>query len=182
MLTGYRVPATLYVTTGWLADAGPAAAGRPLAPMLSRGQLAECAAEDVEIGGHSHSHPQLDRLRPERLRDEVLRNRDLLAEWAGTEPGTFGYPFGYSDARVREVVRAAGYEGACAVANALAAPGRQSPYALARLTVGPSTTEAAFRAVASGEGIAREYARARALTKGFALYRRGARGLRGRRG
>jgi peptidoglycan/xylan/chitin deacetylase (PgdA/CDA1 family) len=177
MLVGYRMPATLYVTTGWLADAGPMAAGRPLGPMLSRRQLAECAAEGVEIGGHSHSHPQLDRLPAGRLRDEVVRNRDLLAEWAGEAPSTFGYPFGYSDGRVREVVREAGYQGACAVANALAAPERQSPYALARLTVGPATSEAAFRAVASGERIARTYARARTLTKGYAVYRRGARAL-----
>jgi peptidoglycan/xylan/chitin deacetylase (PgdA/CDA1 family) len=176
LLRAHQATATLYVTTGWLADAGKESAGRPLGPMLSWDQVAECAAAGVEIGGHSHSHPQLDRLPEPRLREELRRNRELLVERLSEAPGgvarTFGYPFGYSDARVRAAVREAGYAGACAVANRPASPSRQSPYALARLTVGEGTSEAALRDLLQGRGVQRHYLAAHALTKGYALYRR----------
>ncbi|WP_370086060.1 polysaccharide deacetylase family protein [Streptacidiphilus sp. MAP12-16] len=172
LLRSHSATATLYVTTGWLADAGPDRAGRPLGPMLAWGQLAEIASEGVEVGGHSHSHPQLDRLRPAELRGELARNRELLQDRLQQPVTTFGYPYGYSDRRVRVAVREAGYVGACAVSNALAAPERQGPYALARLTVREGTTEGDFRQLVQGRGVGRLFLRDRALTKGYALYRR----------
>ncbi|WP_370149531.1 polysaccharide deacetylase family protein [Streptacidiphilus sp. EB129] len=172
LLREHVATATLYVTTGWLADAGAERAGCPLAPTLSWSRLAEIAAQGVEIGGHSHSHPQLDRLAPVRLREELHRNRGLLEQRLQQPLRTFGYPYGYSDRRVRAAVREAGYIGACAVANALAAPVRQSPYALARLTVHGGTSAAAFRALVEGRGLAWRYARDRALTRGYAVVRR----------
>ena len=171
LLARHRATASLYVTTGWLADAGPQQAGRPLGSTLSWGQLAEIAAEGVEIGGHSHSHPQLDQLPPELLADELMVNQTLLEQRLQRPLSTFGYPFGYSDAAVRRAVRGHGYTGACAVANALADP-RQGPYALSRLTVRRGTALEDFRALVQGRSLTRLYARERLLTRGYALVRR----------
>ena len=176
LLLRHRAAASLYVATGWLADAGAQRDGRPLAPMLSWGSLAEVAAEGVEIGGHSHSHPPLDQLGGRRLRDELMRNQDLLEARLQRRVTTFAHPFGHSDARVRSAVRACGYRGACAVANAMAEP-RQGPFALSRLTVRRSTTPGDFLALVQGQELLRIYGRDRALTRGYALVRAGRRSL-----
>ena len=176
LLAEHRATASLYVTTGWLADAGPQQAGRPLGSTLSWGQLTEIAAEGVEIGGHSHSHPQLDQLPAQLLASELTLNQKLLEQHLQQPLSTFGYPFGYSDAAVRRAVHSHGYVGACAVANALADPRQQGPYALSRLTVRRGTTLADFRALVQGRTLTRLYARDRLLTRGYALTRR-ARGL-----
>ena len=62
LLRRYGCSATLFVTTGWIADAGRRAAGRRPGRMLSWSQIIEAAADGIEIGAHSHRHPQLDQL------------------------------------------------------------------------------------------------------------------------
>lgn len=120
VLAQYGFAATLFVTTGWLADAGPDTAGRPLDRTLRWTQVREAAAAGIEVGGHSHSHSQLDQLSDASLTEELTRNKGLLEERLGSAVTTMAYPYGYSSARVRRAVRAAGYIGASAVANRMA--------------------------------------------------------------
>ncbi|MFI7443300.1 polysaccharide deacetylase family protein [Nonomuraea indica] len=175
VLERHRFAATVFVTSGWLADAGADAAGRPLDDMLSWGQVREAAQAGIEIGGHSHSHPQLDQLRDAELRDELRRNKGLLEEKAGVPVTTMAYPFGYSSARVRREAGAAGYIAACAVANAVADAvpgGRQDLLAVPRLTVARNTGMDKFRRAVEGRGVPLLYLKERALTKGYAVVRR----------
>jgi peptidoglycan/xylan/chitin deacetylase (PgdA/CDA1 family) len=164
-------PATVFATTGWLADAGADAAGRPLDRMLSWSQVREAVEHGVEMGGHSHSHPQLDQLADGPLRDELTRNKESLEDRLGRAVTTMAYPYGYSSARVRREVRAAGYQAACAVANDLAAD-RHDELALPRLTVRWSTSLERFGRIVEGRGVPLTYLRDRALTKGYAIVRR----------
>jgi peptidoglycan/xylan/chitin deacetylase (PgdA/CDA1 family) len=46
--------------------------------MLSWSQIRELAAAGMEIGAHSHGHPQLDQLSRSQLRDELTTPKDLL--------------------------------------------------------------------------------------------------------
>src|SRR5215475_6267487 len=62
LLRQHGCTATLFVTTGWIADVGRCAAGRRPGRMLTWSQIAEAAADGIEIGAHSHTHPQLDQL------------------------------------------------------------------------------------------------------------------------
>ncbi|RMI43850.1 polysaccharide deacetylase family protein [Actinomadura harenae] len=171
ILERHGFAATVFVTTGWLADAGADAAGRPLDRMLSWAQVAEAAAHGIEIGGHSHSHPQLDQLGDHALREELVRSRGLLEERLGTRIRTMAYPFGYSSARVRRMVRSAGYDTACAVANRMAA-GAADPLAVPRLTVRATTGPGTFARVVEGRGIPLIFLKDHALTRGYAVLRR----------
>jgi peptidoglycan/xylan/chitin deacetylase (PgdA/CDA1 family) len=167
-----RFAASLFVTTGWLADAAPPdRAGQPLDATLTWSQLKEIEASGIEIGAHSHSHAALDAIGRDQLRDELTCSRDLLEDRLGRAEQVFCYPFGYSDAAVREAVRAAGWSGACAVANTLARP-HQGPYAVTRLTVRRRTNTQTFRQVVQGLAITRHYLGDRTLTKGYAVVRR----------
>ncbi|WP_336206214.1 polysaccharide deacetylase family protein [Nonomuraea sp. LPB2021202275-12-8] len=174
-------PATVFLTSGWVSDAGKDAAGRALDDMLSWSQAREAAETGIEIGGHSHSHPQLDQLRTEELRQELRRNKGLLEDTLGTPVATMAYPYGYSSARVRREVRKAGYFAACAVNNTIAAD-RHDMLAIPRLTVARHTTINMFRRAVEGSGVPLIYLRERILTKGYAVVRRTRYGLQRVRG
>jgi peptidoglycan/xylan/chitin deacetylase (PgdA/CDA1 family) len=170
VLAGLGFSATVFVTTGWLADAGPDAAGCPLDRTLSWRQVDEAAAQGIEIGAHTHSHPQLDRLPARQLADELTRSKWLLEDRLNRAVTTMSYPYGYSNARVRRAVARAGYQTACAVANRLLTD--EDVFTLPRLTVRPALPLEEFARVVEGHSVWRTYARERALTRGYAVVRR----------
>ncbi|MFF3335995.1 polysaccharide deacetylase family protein [Streptomyces sp. NPDC002888] len=169
VLAEHGFPATLYVSTGWLR--GEHDMGGGLDTMLDWDQVRDLAGAGVEIGGHSHTHPQLDQLGDETLGAELTRCRDLVADELGALPVSFAYPYGYSSRRVRRAVRAQGFAQALAVGNDLARR-RQGPYALRRVTVRRTTGTQEFERLVEGRSIARAFARDRALTQGYAVVRR----------
>ncbi|MCL6737583.1 polysaccharide deacetylase family protein [Streptomyces neyagawaensis] len=169
VLAKHGFAASLFVSTAWIK--GPYDDGGALDTMLDWDQVRELADHGVEIGGHSHTHPQLDMLDEDRLRFELRRCRRIVADELGTPPVSFAYPYGYSSRRVRVAVRETGFAQALAVGNALARR-RQGPYALRRVTVRRSTGAEEFERLVEGRAIARGFARDRALTKGYAMVRR----------
>ncbi|MGW0828072.1 polysaccharide deacetylase family protein [Streptomyces sp. NPDC002845] len=169
VLAKHGFAATLFVSTGWIRGAYDN--GGALGTMLGWDQVRELAGAGVEIGGHSHTHPQLDQLDDDALRFEVRRCAEIVAGELSTRPASFAYPYGYSSRRVRRAVREAGFAQALAVGNALARRG-QGPYALRRVTVRRSTGIEEFERLVEGRAIARNFAGDRALTKGYAMVRR----------
>jgi peptidoglycan/xylan/chitin deacetylase (PgdA/CDA1 family) len=133
-------PATVYVTTGFTeGDATTLAPARPDARMLSWSQLAALREHDVEIGAHSHTHPELDTLPGRDLVGEIDGSRKLLEDRLGQAVRSFAYPYGYSSPRVEEAVRVAGYDSACGVHHALTSR-LDDPWSLARLEIKESTS------------------------------------------
>ena len=177
ILARFGFPATVFLTSGWVSDAGADAAGRPLDRMLCWSQAREAVSCGVEIAGHSHSHPQLDQLPEAALRQELRRNRALLEDKVGSLVATMAYPYGYSSARVRREVRKAGYWAACAVANSLA-DDADDVMALPRLTISRTTSMDRFRRAVEDDRVPMIYLKEHTLTKGYAMVRRTRYGLR----
>jgi peptidoglycan/xylan/chitin deacetylase (PgdA/CDA1 family) len=171
VLDEYGYTATVFVTSGWVQDAGPHAAGHRPGRMLSWSQIAEIAQAGIEVGAHSWQHPQLDQLREGALREELYASKAHLEDRLGGPVPGLAYPFGYSSARVRRVAREAGYGYACAVSNTMV-NGRADLLALPRLTVRRSTSLWTFQDVAHGRNVPAIFLRDRALTKGYAIARR----------
>jgi len=170
LLQRHGFTATVFVTTGWVEDAGPAARPRP-ARMLTWQQVLEVAAAGVEVGAHSHTHPELDQLRAPQLERELRDSKSRLEDRLGGPVPALAYPFGYSSARVRQAARDAGYQHACAVGNAIAgAVG--DPFARPRLTVRRSTSLPTFERMVRGRQVPVIFAKDRALTRGWAVVRR----------
>jgi peptidoglycan/xylan/chitin deacetylase (PgdA/CDA1 family) len=169
VLAKHGFASTLFVSTGWLRGAYDTGGG--LDTMLDWEQVRALAAQGVEIGGHSHTHPQLDQLGDADLEFELRRCLELVDGELGAPPVSFAYPYGHSDRRVRHAVRAAGFAQSLAVGNGLARR-RQGPYALQRVTVRRTTGPAEFERLVEGRAIGRNFAGDRALTKGYALVRR----------
>ena len=168
-LTVRSIPATLFVTTGAL---GPRNRSRlPDASMLSLGQVAELDADGVEIGAHSHLHPQLDTLDAACLDRELSVPRQILEQTLGHQVDLYAYPHGYSSPAVRARTRRAGYRAAFGVRNAFS-PDPDDPFRIARLTVRADTTPARFHAWLHGTGAPVAGPRDQARTIAWRIYRR----------
>ena len=170
LLDRYGFTATVFVTTGWIQDAGPLPAGRRPGRMLSWTQVAEAAEAGIEVAAHSHLHPQLDQLPGRLLREELHSSKARLEDKLGSPVPGLAYPFGYCNARVRQEAGDLGHQYACAVANAITGPSSDL-LALPRLTVRQSTGMPAFRQIIRGSDIPMIFLKDRALTKGWAMIR-----------
>lgn len=95
LLQEYGVPATVFVTTGWL--------GRPH-PHLSRErvltaeEVGELARAGIEIGAHTVTHPDLTRLPAEAAVREIEGSLTELRELTGQAVDALAYPFGRASA------------------------------------------------------------------------------------
>jgi peptidoglycan/xylan/chitin deacetylase (PgdA/CDA1 family) len=170
LLERYGFTATVFITTGWVKDAGPPLGQKRPGRMLSWSQITEAAHAGIEIGGHSLHHPELDRLPEKLLRDELYTSRAQIEEKLGTQVTGLAYPFGYSNVRVRRAAREIGYDYGCAVSNMMVGP-EPDLFALPRLTVGRSMAMPAFHQVVRGR-IPMMLLKDRILTKGWAVVRR----------
>jgi peptidoglycan/xylan/chitin deacetylase (PgdA/CDA1 family) len=171
-LQRYGFTATLFVTTGWIQDAGSDSAGRRPGRMLSWSQILEASDTGIEIGAHSRTHPQLDQLSSYDLRRELGDSKSSLEDRLGRQVTGLAYPFGYSDAQVRRITREVGHRYACAVGNAVVRQ-RWDPFAVPRLTVRRSTQLQTFDQLIRARRVPLIFLKDRALTRGWAIARRG---------
>jgi peptidoglycan/xylan/chitin deacetylase (PgdA/CDA1 family) len=164
LLKQHDLAGTLFMTTGFVE-----APGAPTR-MLNWRELGEIRDQGIEIGAHTCLHPQLDQLAGPRLREELYVSKSTLEDKLGiTVPG-LAYPYGYSNARVRQVARELDYGYGYAVANAVTTSAADN-FALPRLTVRRSTTMDDFRRMVSGQDTP-ALRRDRVLTRGYTVVRR----------
>jgi peptidoglycan/xylan/chitin deacetylase (PgdA/CDA1 family) len=115
LLVQYRMPATFYVTTGYL-NRDPGVLARFMAlrgvtlseiEPLSWRQVREFVAAGMEIGAHTFSHPNLAELAPERLSREIAAPKAEIEDKLGREVESFAYPFGQLHLHVNRQAMAA---------------------------------------------------------------------------
>jgi len=127
---------TLFVPTGCVGMTAwfNAFMGGELHLMMSWQALCDALTERVEIAAHSHTHPHLDLMPEDVVRDEVNRSRGLLQDRLGVPVEGFAYPFGYWNRTARAAVADGGFRYAVAVADLRMSPG-DDMFTLPRLTV-----------------------------------------------
>ncbi len=134
--------ATYFVATDFVktARAFPhdVAAGQYLAPNTIE-QLREFAAQGIEIGAHTRSHPDMGQVRGAQIEHEIVGSVRDLEGWLGCPVRYFAFPFGLpvntSQAAV-DVIAAQGLAGFCTAYGAwnwLGCPG----YHLRRIHADP---------------------------------------------
>ncbi len=140
-LTAAGLSSTLFVPSGFVGTSSRwlVAEGEQRRPLLSWRELSELPAGGVEVGAHSHSHPQLDLLDRRAAAREIALSKALLEDHLQIPIRSFAYPFGYSKRPVRELVAQLGFDQAYAVAD-LVSQSSDDPFAVPRLTVSADTT------------------------------------------
>ena len=168
-MAGRGIRATLYVATRYIeSEIGPGTER-----MLDWPAIVELHASGVELGAHSHTHPQLDVLTRARAEYEIAHSKALLEAHLGAAVRSFAYPHGYSSASVRRLVRDAGFDSACAVGNTFSRPD-ESRFRLSRIMVRSTTTAREVADWVRGAGAPPARRRERARTTAWRCYRRAA--------
>jgi peptidoglycan/xylan/chitin deacetylase (PgdA/CDA1 family) len=131
----------------WAADAGQTLRdGAPWAVAATEAELGRAAATDgMTLGSHTWSHPNLQALSVEEVRDELRRPLEWLRSHPGTVLPWLSYPYGLVSAVAEDEARAAGYEGTLRIAGGWVAPGGRSAFDLPRLNIPAGVSQDGFR-------------------------------------
>lgn len=89
--------------------------GEPPRPLMSWDQIRELQENGFEIGAHTHSHKDLTKLSEMEIQRELSDSRQCIEDHIGTTPRYLAYPRGFYNDRIKQMVREAGYKGACGV-------------------------------------------------------------------
>jgi peptidoglycan/xylan/chitin deacetylase (PgdA/CDA1 family) len=129
-----RMRAIVYVVSGLVGGRNEweRAEGERAEPLMDEAELREWLAAGHAIGSHTVTHPFLTRLSEPAARDEIRDSRRALEDRFGVPVEHFCYPHGDWDARVRDLVIAAGYRSACTTLPGLIAPAT-APHEIPRL-------------------------------------------------
>lgn len=121
----YGMRGTVFVISGYV-EVYPGYLSWPqIRAMLQRG---------TEIGSHTASHVQLDQISPEERRREITESKSVLEQQLGVPVKFLAYPFGGYDQVTEDLLRKAGYTGACSGEPGLNT-GTDHAYALKRINM-----------------------------------------------
>jgi peptidoglycan/xylan/chitin deacetylase (PgdA/CDA1 family) len=110
VLREHGIPATVYLATRYVDKQEPFDFGGYARPgvrpqPLSWAQMREMIDTGlITAGAHTHGHPDLTRLPAGRVREELGRSRQLIADRLGVTPQHFAYPWGKVTPSVRRIV------------------------------------------------------------------------------
>ena len=110
----------------------------PPSTIVGWSTLRQLASEGVEFGGHTRTHPFLDRLEGEALREEIEGGLTDLEEQLGVKPQCFAYPYGRHDEKTVAGVRAAGLTLAFSTIRGPNDLRTADPLRLRRINIGPA--------------------------------------------
>ena len=110
LLADAEAPATVFVPTGWLGQTHPYA---PQTRVMTADEVRALRERGMEIGAHTHEHPDLTTLPGDGAVEELRRGKRELEELLGEPVETLAYPFGRADAATRDAARTAGFVAAC---------------------------------------------------------------------
>jgi peptidoglycan/xylan/chitin deacetylase (PgdA/CDA1 family) len=149
---GYN--ATIYIATAYVMGTSrwldPEGSGD--IPMLTWDQISALADQNVEVGAHSHTHPQLDTLPSTQADQEIRISKSLLEDHLRRQIQSFAYPHGYHNPQVRRLIQAAGFTSACAVKHAMSSP-EDDRFAFSRVIIDHYRTLDQYGRLLTGESL-----------------------------
>jgi peptidoglycan/xylan/chitin deacetylase (PgdA/CDA1 family) len=131
ILAEYSIPATVYVTIGFIDGSSPWIGASGDGAMMSEGQLRDLGAAGWELGAHTMTHPDMSKLSYEQCLAEVRDSAQALQRITGGAVETFAYPFGRYGPAAIAAARDAGMLAAVTTGS-----GSWDPFELTRAMVG----------------------------------------------
>lgn len=108
ILDDYNIPATVYVTIGFIEGISPWIGANGDGAMMDEAELRELSSAGWELGAHTMTHPDMTALDYEACRVEIDRSVDELERISETAVRTFAYPSGRYNAETIRAVSDAG--------------------------------------------------------------------------
>jgi peptidoglycan/xylan/chitin deacetylase (PgdA/CDA1 family) len=131
ILEEYGIPATVYVTVGFLGGVSPWIGPGGDGAIMQESELLELAAAGWELGAHTMTHADLSTLGYDDCRKEIEESRDAIEQIAGVKVQTFAYPFGRYGPAAVAATRDAGLLAAVTTGS-----GGWEPYTMTRAMIG----------------------------------------------
>lgn len=171
ILKKYHIPATLFITTGYIGQTGRflAGEGEQNRPMLSWEEVA--SLQGIQFGAHTHTHPQLDTIPFSQAADEIVLSKHMLEQKLGFPITTFAFPYGYHTRRLVELVEQSGFTSACIVGHAMATSA-SDVFALPRIMITPDVTTTILEQYLHGIGLRRLGTWRNILRMGWRVFRK----------
>lgn len=88
-------------------------------PLLSWEEAREMSQDGITFGSHTCTHPHLTEVSPEQARCEITESKREIESGLKRPVNFFCYPFGDFNEQIRQMVKEAGYLGACTVSVGL---------------------------------------------------------------
>jgi peptidoglycan/xylan/chitin deacetylase (PgdA/CDA1 family) len=103
LLRRYATPALLFAVSGHIGgtNAWDAQEGWRTQPLMGAEALSEWRTADMSVGSHTRTHPDLTKLAPDALEQELRGSREDLEGLLGEPVTTFAYPYGLHGAAAR---------------------------------------------------------------------------------
>jgi len=152
ILKEFQTPVTQYLPTAYIGKTAEwlFAEGEGERRIMSWEHVRSLDPDLVEIGGHTLTHPKMDRLERAEIEREIGQCKREIERRLRRGCQSFAYPYGYYNVECQDQVRAAGYTSACAVRYELSTADKDQ-FALPRLIVPGNITLDEFRALIRGE-------------------------------
>lgn len=152
ILTELNFTATVFVVSGLLKTHRECFKG---IECLNLAEVRELHSAGISIGSHTVSHPELKRLSPQAVENEVAASKKTLEDALGAPIKSFSYPFAFPEAdrrfvnRLADILEACGYENGVTTILGTARPGAPRWF-LPRLPVNSCDDPGFFRAKLAG--------------------------------
>ena len=106
VLRKHRFKAVVFVPTAYIDQSNIWDQANGSAPirLMSADSIKRWAADGIEFGAHSRTHPELDRISAAALQEEVEGSRAELEKIVEAPVAAFAYPYGNYNRQVEEVV------------------------------------------------------------------------------
>lgn len=134
ILLGYGFSATIFLVSGYCGqnnDWPGQLSNIPRMRLLDWDQIHKMDEHGIEFGVHTATHPKLDELNLDEIRDEIQGSKETIERRLGHKITSFAYPYGRYNETVKAVVKSE-FLGACST-NVGFVNSSSDPYEIERI-------------------------------------------------
>ena len=107
---------------------------------MTPAMVLDIAAKGHEIGGHTHTHPDLTTISADSVNKELTISKDYLQTLTGKAVTSFAYPYGNSNSTVQTLLQNTGYTSARTVVYSSQNLATTPKYSLFSMCIEPTNT------------------------------------------
>ncbi len=108
ILKKYRFPAAVFITTGYVGKQKPL--NRIQLRMLGWNEIREMSNNDVTIGAHTITHPNLEQVDLETAKKEILGSKEEIEQNIGKDVRYFASPYGKENEEIVNLIKSIGFD------------------------------------------------------------------------